>query len=282
MLVDTGFWLSAACAAATVGLVALVRRLPRPPARDADESAPERSELDRVRDELERLIERRARDLRETRDLTLLSMAKLAELRDGGSAAHLERIAWISARLASELVRGGTSGVTEGFVEEIFRSSPLHDLGKIAIPDSILHKPGPLSPAEWQVMKSHAALGGETIERIVAAHPESAFLDLAREIAWFHHERWDGGGYPRGLAGEAIPLAARIVALADAYDAITSERPYKPARSHEEAVRRIHADAGRHFDPWLVEAFLAVHTELAAIRRAHQSGELPRPGFLRT
>ena len=284
MRADPGLWLPAACAAATLGLVALARRRPGlralgGSAAEAD-SPPAEDELRRLRVELERLSGSQARKLRETRDLTLLSMAKLAELRDGGSGAHLERIAWISARLASALARGGAIGIPEGFVEELFRSSPLHDLGKIAIPDAILHKRGPLSAVEWQIMKSHTTLGGEALEQIIASHPESAFLDLARDIAWYHHERWDGGGYPRGLAGEAIPLAARIVALADAYDAITSARPYKPAAPHEEALRRIRADSGRHFDPRLVELFLDVHGELRAIRSAHQSGSLQRPAFL--
>src|SRR5690606_22403344 len=155
------------------------------------------------------------------------------------------------------------------YIEEIFRSSPLHDIGKVAIPDSILSKPGALDDRERQIMESHTLIGGDTLRGVIARSPGQSFLAMGMEIAYAHHERWDGRGYPSQLAGDDIPLAARIVALVDAYDAITGERPYKPAISHDEAVRRILADAGTHFQPRLTDPFRRSHEDLDRIRRDH-------------
>jgi putative two-component system response regulator len=235
------------------------------------ERALERSRLIRQNEEyrrhLERMVKEQTVEIRQTRDIALLTLARLAESRDSATGQHLERMAEYSRRLAEEAVREPALGrVTEEIVEQIYKSSPLHDIGKVGIPDSILRKPGPLSSDEMAVMRTHPQIGGDTLKGVIERYEGHSFLKLGMEIAYNHHERWDGSGYPRGLAGTQIPLAARIVALADAYDTITSRRPYKPASDHEEAVRRIVRDRGAHFDPVLVDVFLRCHGDFAQIR----------------
>lgn len=233
------------------------------------EVAARTAELARFNRDLAQRVGEQTVEIRETRDQAILTLARLAELRDGTTGEHLERIASFSRRLTEALADGPFGPLGAEFVEEIFRSSPLHDIGKVAIPDAILTKPGPLDAAERGVMESHTTIGGDTLRGVVERSPVHSFLEMGMAIAYAHHERWDGGGYPRRLAGEAIPLAARIVAIADAYDAITAPRPYKPGHAHDEAVRRILADAGTHFDPRVAEAFRRVHDDLDRIRRAH-------------
>jgi putative two-component system response regulator len=221
---------------------------------------------------LERMVAEQTAELRRTRDIGLLTLARLAESRDHGTGEHLERMAAYSRRLGEELASGRYPvSIPAESVERLYKSSPLHDIGKVGIPDAILLKTGPLDAAERAVMRTHPQIGGDTL-RSVAEELEGpsfrgSFLGMGIDIAYAHHERWDGSGYPRGLAGGDIPLAARIVAVADAYDAITSHRPYKVAHGHHEAVRRIATDRGRHFDPVLVDAFLSCHSELDGIRR---------------
>ena len=229
------------------------------------------SELKSLNESLEQLVSDQTEQIRETRDMAILTLAKLAELRDGTTGEHLDRIAHFSRRLAEEVARGPFGPLGDDFIEELYRSSPLHDIGKVAIPDAILRKSGPLTEEEWEVMKSHTTIGGDTLRRVVARGGRHSFLSMAMEIAYQHHERWDGSGYPFGLRERAAGLPARIVAVADAYDALTSDRPYKPAYAHEEAVRRIAADRGHHFDPGLVDAFLSAHADFDRIRRAHPS-----------
>lgn len=238
------------------------------------ERALERSRLIRQNEEyrrdLERMVKEQTAEIRQTRDIALLTLARLAESRDSATGQHLERMAEYSRRLAQEAARepalGALGQVTEETVEQIYKSSPLHDIGKVGIPDAILRKPGPLSPDEEAVMRTHPQIGGDTLRGVIEKYRGHSFLRMGMEIAYNHHERWDGSGYPRGLAGTQIPLAARIVALTDAYDTITSRRPYKPASDHEEAVRRIVNDRGAHFDPVLVDVFLRCHRDFADIR----------------
>jgi putative two-component system response regulator len=220
------------------------------------------------RHHLEQMVEEQTVEIRQTRDMALLTLAKLAESRDAVTGLHLERMAAYSRRLAAELARGGPYQklIDEEFVEDLFKSSPLHDIGKVGIPDAILCKPGPLNEAELAVMRTHPQIGGDTLRQVIELYSGRTFLSMGMEIAYYHHERWDGRGYPWGIAGESIPLSARIASLADSYDAITSERPYKPAYDHQEAVRRIIAERGRQFDPVVVDAFLVCHRELIAIR----------------
>lgn len=220
------------------------------------------------RHNLEKMVKAQTREIIQTRDLSLITLAKLAESRDNDTGLHLERMSEYSRRLAEEVARTGTYGdlVTDDFIHQLHRSSPLHDIGKVGIPDAILLKPAALTEAEFLVMQQHTTIGGDTLRSVIETHAGHTFLVMAMEIAYSHHERWDGGGYPNGIAESKIPISARIVTLADAYDAITSQRPYKQAFDHEEAVRRITRDRGLHFDPVLVDAFLACHRDFETIK----------------
>jgi len=267
------FRLLAAFALAAVILVYLRLRLRNAEQREVElrEQVAERTHaLAEMNANLKRLVDEQTLEIRSTRDLAILTLARLAELRDGTTGEHLERIARFSRRLAQALRDNEAAPIDEEFIDELVRSSPLHDIGKVAIPDAILRKPGPLTADEMSVMRTHTSIGGDTLRAVAGRPGAGSFLGMAAEIAYSHHERWDGGGYPRGLAGARIPLAARIVAVADAYDTITTERPYKPAHSHAEALRRIASDRGRHFDPDLVDLLLGVEDEFDRIRRAHQ------------
>ena len=224
-------------------------------------------ENDRYRMTLERLVLEQTDEIRQTRDIALITLAKLAESRDSTTGLHLERIAAYSRRLAEELREGPYAGrISLAFIDQLAKSSPLHDIGKVGIPDSILCKPGPLSSTEFRLMQTHSTLGGDTLRSVMERFETPGFLIMAMEIAYSHHERWDGCGYPAGLVGEEIPLAARIVALVDSYDTLTSERPYKRAVPHAEAVRRLVVDRGRHFEPAVVDAFAACHANFEALR----------------
>lgn len=214
----------------------------------------------------------------ETRDVAIFALAKLAESRDPETGAHLERIRHYCRVLATHLSTVGRFAdiVTAEYVRLIFLTSPLHDIGKVGIPDCVLLKPGRLSDREFEIMKEHAIIGAETLEAAAQGHPGVAFLDMARDIALTHHERFDGSGYPRGLEGQEIPLCGRIVAVADVYDALTSKRVYKDAFTHEVARGIILDERGKHFDPDLVDAFLAVEPDFMEIRRhfAEQAADL--------
>ncbi|MFN0008084.1 MAG: HD domain-containing phosphohydrolase [Planctomycetota bacterium] len=199
------------------------------------------------------------RDLDQAQHATILALARLAERRDMETGRHLERVAGY-CRLIAESLRalGCHAGtITDAFIEDLASSSPLHDIGKVGIPDSILLKPGSLTPEEWTIMKTHAEIGGSTLDGVIAGLQAPGFLTMGRDIAWCHHEKWDGSGYPRGLVGTEIPLCARIVALADVYDALTTVRPYKQAWPHADAIDWILSRAGTHFDPDVVAAFAA-------------------------
>jgi putative two-component system response regulator len=158
------------------------------------------------------------------------------------------------------------SEVDAEFVRLIYQTSPLHDIGKVGIPDAVLLKPGQFNDIEFEIMQQHTRLGAQTLDAALERYPEARFLKIARDIALTHHERWDGTGYPQGLKGEQIPLCGRIVAVADVYDALTSRRVYKPAFDHAVARSIILKDSGTHFDPDIVDAFLAVEDEFVEIR----------------
>jgi putative two-component system response regulator len=158
-------------------------------------------------------------------------------------------------------ILGLAAGMSEAQADDLLHAAPMHDVGKIGIPDRILQKPGPLDPDEWKIMQSHAAIGAE----IIGDHP-SGMLALARNIALTHHEKWDGSGYPKGLKGEEIPLEGRITAIADVFDALTSVRPYKKAWTEEEALEFLVKQKGMHFDPALVDLFIAQMPAIRAIR----------------
>jgi HD-GYP domain-containing protein (c-di-GMP phosphodiesterase class II) len=198
----------------------------------------------------------------------ILALARLSEQRDQATGRHLERVASYCQLVAEGLREDGCclDVIDDGFVENLVRSSPLHDIGKVGIPDSILLKPGKLTAEEWNIMRTHAEIGARTIEGVIGEFPDQGFLVCGRDIARGHHEKWDGSGYPAGLKGEAIPLAARIVALADVYDALTSARPYKQPWTHGDALAWIREQSGKHFDPRLVAAFDKRAEQADAIR----------------
>lgn len=204
----------------------------------------------------------------ETRDVAIFAMAKLAESRDPETGAHLERVRNYCRVLTQHLasVDKYREQVDAEYVRLIYQTSPLHDIGKVGIPDSVLLKPGRLSEREFEVMKTHTTLGAQTLDAALRQFPGVKFLQMARDIAATHHERFDGTGYPGRLKGDEIPLCGRIVALADVYDALTSKRVYKDAFTHDVARSIIVNDAGSHFDPDLVEAFLRNEEQFLAIR----------------
>lgn len=193
----------------------------------------------------------------ETRDMAIFAMAKLAESRDPETGMHLERVQSYARILAIDLAAqpAYASLVDPEFIRLVYTTAPLHDIGKVGIPDSVLLKPGRLTDREFEIMKMHTLIGAQTLEAALARYPGAKFLQMARDIAQHHHEWWDGSGYPGKLAGDAIPLSARIVGMADVYDALTSKRVYKQAMSHDVAAPIILQECGTHFDPLLVEAF---------------------------
>lgn len=209
----------------------------------------------------------RSKELLRTRDAVIFGLAKLAESRDPDTGHHLERIALYATRLAAALRRDPRfrDEVTPTFVRTIGISSALHDIGKVGVEDAVLLKPGRLSDEERFHMQNHPVLGGECIRQIEQQLGNSNFLEMAREIAYCHHERWDGEGYPVGLMGEEIPLAARIVSIADVYDALVSRRIYKDAYPHEKCVEIIRQGSGKQFDPRLVEVFLSIHQQFREV-----------------
>lgn len=206
---------------------------------------------------LERLVSDRTGQLMATQDMAVFAMAELADSRDPETGEHLQRIRYYAQAVAEELANHGSYQhlIDEQFLKDLYRSSPLHDIGKVAVPDNILRKPGRLTPDEFEVMKKHVVVGALTLERACDFVGQGTFMDMAANIARYHHERFDGTGYCAGLRGEEIPLAARIVALVDVYDALTSRRVYKPAYEPEFAKELILREVGKQFDPVVVEAF---------------------------
>ena len=218
--------------------------------------------------EFQRLVERKVRELSEAQQATIFALAKLAEQRDEDTGAHLERVQEYCRLLAEQLGRESpyAAHITGEFVECIRHASPLHDIGKVAIPDSILLKPNKLSPAEFEVMKTHTVIGAENMQLVYNHYSGNAFIGMGIEIALYHHERWDGTGYPDGLAGKNIPLSARIMALADFYDALRSDRCYRKGLAHEEVRAMILEGEGTHFDPVIVQAFLCLEEEFRHVQ----------------
>jgi HD-GYP domain-containing protein (c-di-GMP phosphodiesterase class II) len=208
-------------------------------------------------------------ELRESRDAVIRGMALLAESRDENIGGHLDRICASSRMLAGRLLGNPDyqDEVDIAFVETIARAAALHDIGKVGIPDMILLKPGKLTDAEFGVMKSHTTLGFELLSHLMDQHGSYYMIRMGADVALAHHEWWDGSGYPQGRSGLDIPLAARIVALADVYDALTSKRIYKEAWSHADALDAIRSKAGHQFDPLLAELFLSSPRELLELRR---------------
>ncbi|MDP4727357.1 MAG: PAS domain S-box protein, partial [Desulfobacterales bacterium] len=216
-------------------------------------------------------------NLRQARTATIMGLAKLAEFRDKGTGRHLERICRYTRILAKELAHKPAyrGYITPQYLDDISLSAILHDIGKVGVPDAILLKPDRLTNAEFEVVKSHCILGGNVLEAAESQVRGESFLTIGKQIAYHHHEKWDGSGYPSGLSGETIPLSTRIVALADVYDALTSRRSYKKAYTHEEAAAIIVREKGCHFDPDVVDAFLDHEKEFNEIRREMQDNQEP-------
>jgi len=217
---------------------------------------------------LDALVKERTREVELMRDATIHAMASLAETRDNETGNHLRRTQHYVAALARALQDHPRfrDVLTPANIELLYKSAPLHDIGKVGVPDHILLKAGKLDPEEFEVMKLHTVYGRDAIREVerYVGHSDG-FLVFAREIACSHQERWDGSGYPEGLAGDEIPVSARLMAVADVYDALISRRVYKPAFSHEKAMDILRKGRGTHFDPDVLDALLAIEDEFRAI-----------------
>jgi len=231
------------------------------------------SDLQRTRAaELEEIVTERTQELRSVQDVTILALSSMAETRDNETGNHILRTQRYVRAIAEEMVtRYAMQDVlTSTCIEQLFKSAPLHDIGKIGIPDNILLKPGPLTPEEFEIMKTHTTIGFDALSKAEKAiGVDLKFLSCAKQIALSHQEKWDGSGYPQGLSGEAIPLAARLMAVADVYDALISRRVYKPAFSHEKAITIMREGRGTHFDPKVLDAFFAIEQRVVAIAASY-------------
>lgn len=203
----------------------------------------------------------------DAQDAIITALAKLSEYRDPETGAHLLRLKKYCGLICNELANTPAyrEQVTPAFTGDLIRSSPLHDIGKVGIPDAILKKPGKLTAEEFEIMKQHAGIGGDTLRAVYDQYSSQNFIKCGMDVAYCHHEKWNGSGYPQGLKGEAIPLAARILALVDVYDALTCRRVYKVPFSPAQAKAMILEGSGEHFDPGIVAAFLAIESEFQQI-----------------
>jgi putative two-component system response regulator len=222
-----------------------------------------RKELEDHINNLEQMVQDKVKEISESQMATIFALAKLAESRDADTGDHLKRVQ-VFCRLIAEKLRmdiNHNNSINAEYVDNLQKASPLHDIGKVGIRDAVLLKPGKLTPEEFEEMKAHTAIGAKTLEEVYQRYSNNQFIKIGIEIARSHHEKWDGSGYPDGLRTEQIPLSARIMALADVYDALRSKRIYKDAYSHEKALKIIVLDSGKHFDPSVTEAFLKVEQE---------------------
>jgi putative two-component system response regulator len=220
------------------------------------------AQLEKQNRHLEGLVRDQVRQISMSQMATIFALAKLAEARDNDTGQHLERVqTWcklLATRCGEQTSRRADANAA--FAENIVHASPLHDIGMVGIRDGVLLKPGKLTREEFEEMKTHTIVGARTLEAVKGQYPDNAFVRMGIEIARSHHERWDGSGYPDGLSGTDIPLSARIVAVVDVYDAMRSDRCYRPAMSHEKSCEVILDGSGTHFDPAVVEAFRALET----------------------
>ncbi len=224
---------------------------------------------------LEERVREQVKEIASAQLAAIFAMSKLAESKDPETGAHLERMREYCRLLSVELKRNNAydKAVDDQFIDNIFAASPLHDIGKVGVPDDILLKPGKLDPNEWVVMQTHTSVGADTLRAVDRQHPGNTFVRMGIEIAECHHEKWDGSGYPKGLSGEGIPLAARILALGDVYDALTSKRCYKDAFSHEKSKGIIVESMGSHFDPIVVQAFLSIEDDFVRVRKKYHDDD---------
>ncbi len=207
---------------------------------------------------LDSQVKEKTKELDDTRIEIIRRLGRAAEFKDNETGMHVIRMSFYTRFLAEKL------GKDDDWCELLYNAAPMHDIGKIGIPDNVLLKPGKLDAQEWEIMQKHAEYGAE----IIGDHP-SPLLTLAKEVAIYHHEKWNGKGYPNGISGEDIPLSARIVAIADVYDALTSERPYKKAWTEEKAIALLQEEAGIHFDPELVPLFIECLPQIRQIQKQY-------------
>ena len=239
------------------------------------ESSQAKKELAFYHTKLRRQSLIRTSELVAAQEFTVLALAKLVEARDKDTGNHLLRIREYCQSLAMQLQRNSpyASQIEGEFLECLYRASPLHDIGKVAISDDILLKPGKLTPGEFESMKIHTVIGAEVLEKAASRSSSGSFFKMAAEIARHHHERYDGHGYPAGLAGQQIPVSARIVTLADVYDALTSNRPYKQAWPAFQTKHMIEQESGRLFDPVIVDAFVQCFSDFLRIQRQFEESQ---------
>lgn len=212
-------------------------------------------------------VQKKTEEIAQMQNALILVLADIVESRDKNTGAHVRKTAAYADILLHELRRQGhyTDILTDSYIEDVVNSAPLHDVGKIQVPDAILNKPGRLNDEEFAVMKSHTTAGRDIIAEAISLVPNSGYLEVAQNLAAYHHEKWDGSGYPYGIAGEEIPLSARVMAVADVFDALVSKRSYKPGFSFEEAAKIITEGSGKHFDPLIVDAFLSAEEEIRRV-----------------
>ncbi len=232
-------------------------------------------ELKKHRDQLDDLVRERTKELRLTQEATIESMATLAEWRDPETGLHIKRTQKFVKVLADFMAEQDkyAAELDEKTRELLCLSAPLHDVGKVCIPDSILQKPGRLTEEEFEIMKEHTVRGKAVLSSTDSKLGSDSFLSIARLVAYCHHERWDGKGYPQGLAGEDIPLCARLMSVADVYDALTSRRVYKPPMPHEKAKGIMMEGYGTQFDPAVLDAFIALESEFIEIAEKYADTE---------
>lgn len=222
---------------------------------------------------LQKIVDEKVKEISEMQLATIFAMAKLAESRDVDTGLHLERVREYCRVLAVTLADSSpySSVISDRFITTIMHSSPLHDIGKVAIPDKILLKPGSLSDDEFEVMKMHAIIGAENLKKVNEQYQDNEFIRMGIDIAQHHHEYWNGSGYPRGIAGSDIPLAARIMAVADFYDALCSHRCYRQELDHATVKGMLVERDGTQFDPDVVQAFLHAENEFCTIRQSYRT-----------
>jgi putative two-component system response regulator len=225
---------------------------------------------------LETEVSERTKEVMAIQDVTILSMASLAETRDSDTGNHIRRTQYYVLALAKSLNTHPrfSDYLTEQNIRMLFKSAPLHDIGKVGIPDRILLKPGKLDEQEFEIMKTHTTLGRDALanaEKSLGIDVE--FLKMAKEIAYYHQEKWDGSGYPDGIGGDDIPISARLMAVADVYDALISRRIYKEGMPHEKACKIIEEGSGSHFDPDMTEAFMQIHEEFREIAKQYADSD---------
>ena len=225
--------------------------------------------LARINDGLEDTVRQRTRALRKTRDAVVFGLAKLADSRDPDTGEHLERIRHYVTLLATQLKKNHATWIDSAYIENLAVASSLHDIGKVGVADAVLLKRGGLTDDERTQIQDHPTIGGECLKAIGEQLGDDDFLQLSREIAYGHHERWDGSGYPAKAQGEAIPFAARIISVADVYDALRSRRPYKEPFTHAQARDIVVKGRGTHFDPAVVDAFVACESDFQKLADRH-------------